>query len=206
MCEMKICYIVGASPAPLPCLTVREGDLLIAADGGYEACRAAGLVPHMLIGDMDSLDGVPSLPSVKRLPVRKDVTDLFAAILEGMERGYRTFHLYGACGGRPDHTYANYQHLYYLAKNGARGILFDGAFRVTCIADDSFTLPIPRERTFSVFAIGERARGVSISGAEYPLQSETLDPHFPLGVSNKTENDHATVSCDDGALLIFWEA
>ena len=33
-----------------------EGDLIIAADAGYLNCRAAGLTPHLLLGDFDSMD------------------------------------------------------------------------------------------------------------------------------------------------------
>ena len=34
----------------------QAGDFIIAADAGYENCRRAGLKPHLLLGDFDSMD------------------------------------------------------------------------------------------------------------------------------------------------------
>ena len=49
-----VCYSVGAAATEeLP--SVREGDFLIAADRGYEALRAAGHTPDLILGDFDSL-------------------------------------------------------------------------------------------------------------------------------------------------------
>ena len=33
-----------------------DGDLVIAADAGYQACQAAGIVPAVVLGDFDSMD------------------------------------------------------------------------------------------------------------------------------------------------------
>ncbi len=76
---------------------------MIAADAGLLACRQAGIVPSLLLGDLDSLtdpagDGIPLL----RLPVEKDDTDTLAAIRLGLDRGCREFYLYGG-GGTAGH-------------------------------------------------------------------------------------------------------
>ena len=49
------CFLFGAGPffgLPVP---PQPGDLILAADGGYRHCQAAGLRPDLLLGDLDSL-------------------------------------------------------------------------------------------------------------------------------------------------------
>ena len=65
------CYIFGAGD--FDGLEERPGgaDYVIAADGGYNACRRAGVEPQLLLGDFDSLAEVPALPHVERVPVER---------------------------------------------------------------------------------------------------------------------------------------
>ena len=116
---MKTCYIVGAGDFTSRGLAPAEGDLLIAADGGYDWLRQSGLTPDFLLGDLDSLGVLPSLPAKTKLlryPVEKDDTDTALALEEGWNRGYRSFALYGCGGGRPDHFLANLQTMARYAK------------------------------------------------------------------------------------------
>ena len=202
---MSACFIIGAGPfyglpvAPAP------GDYVIAADGGYLHCREAGLVPDLLLGDFDSLDALPGDIDVERFPVDKDDTDSMLAMKLGLEKGYRTFHLYGGTGGRMDHTLANLQGLAYLARQGARGYLYDASYVFTALWNSSLDLPAREEGIFSVFALGETARGVSILGGRYPLEGGELSPFFPLGVSNHFEGRPVRVSVEKGCLLVGWE-
>ena len=202
---MSACFIIGAGPfyglpvAPAP------GDYVIAADGGYLHCREAGLVPDLLLGDFDSLDALPGDTDVERFPVDKDDTDSMLAMKLGLEKGYRTFHLYGGTGGRMDHTLANLQGLAYLARQGARGYLYDASYVFTALWNSSLDLPAREEGIFSVFALGETARGVSILGGRYPLEGGELSPFFPLGVSNHFEGRPVRVSVEQGCLLVGWE-
>ena len=134
---MKTCYIVGAGDFTSRGLAPAEGDLLIAADGGYDWLRQSGLTPDFLLGDLDSLGVLPSLPAKTKLlryPVEKDDTDTALALEEGWNRGYRSFALYGCGGGRPDHFLANLQTMARYAKQGARICLTDPSY-------DVFSLP-----------------------------------------------------------------
>ncbi len=202
---MSACFIIGAGPfyglpvAPAP------GDYVIAADGGYLHCREAGLVPDLLLGDFDSLDALPGDTDVERFPVDKDDTDSMLAMKLGLEKGFTTFHLYGGTGGRMDHTLANLQGLAYLARQGARGYLYDASYVFTALWNSSLDLPAREEGIFSVFALGETARGVSILGGRYPLEGGELSPFFPLGVSNHFEGRPVRVSVEKGCLLVGWE-
>ena len=201
-----ICWIVGAGEYdPELHVATSASDLVIAADRGLENARQMGLSPSLLVGDFDSLGWIPDGENVVRLPVEKDVTDTAAAVAEGIKRGYTRFLLLGCTGGRPDHTYAAYQLLADLAAGGNFGVLIGDGFTVTALSDGSLCFPPEEKGTLSVFAVGGPAAGVDLSGVFYPLTDGTLDPTFPLGVSNSFVGKPVSVTVRRGTLLIFAE-
>lgn len=201
-----ICYIVGAMPLEpdlIPHLT--QGDLLIAADGGYATLAALGITPHLAVGDFDSLGSVPHHPEVHRLPCEKDDTDTGYAIKAALERGYTRFVLLGCMGGRLDHTIANLQLLGYLAQQGAVGVLAGKGQAAMAITNGSVTFPAACSGYCSVFCQSGTARGITLDGLKYSLSDATLTETFPLGVSNEFLGIPARVSVQDGTLLLVWE-
>ena len=178
-------------------------DYVIAADGGWLVCQQLGIQPTLLLGDFDSLQELPAFPCIKRFPVEKDDTDMMLAIKEGLAQGETEFHLYGGMGGRrTDHTIANLQALAYLARHGARGILYGDGEVYTAICNESVTF-VPRSAgILSVFCMGADAEGVTIEGGQYEVRDVTLSADFPLGVSNHFVGNPITVSVKNGCLLI----
>lgn len=199
------CFIFGAGPFYGLVEAPRPGDRILAADGGYRHCLAAGLEPDLLLGDFDSLDHLPPHLESKKYPVEKDDTDTMLAIKLGLELGHRRFHLYGGTGGRMDHTLANLQALAYLAQAGARGELYGEGCVFTAIQNGGLTLPARPIGIFSVFCLGPEARGVSIRGGQYPLTQAPLSPFFPLGVSNHFQGEPVEITVEEGCLLICRE-
>jgi thiamine pyrophosphokinase len=92
---------------------VWEGDWIIGADGGAAQALAWGLVPHLVIGDMDSLPGEARAALEAQgsqfvvHPRAKDETDLELALTYATQQGAREIVVLGALGGRLDHTLAN---------------------------------------------------------------------------------------------------
>ncbi len=200
------CYIFGAAACRAAAIQLHTGDMVIAADGGLLHTKAMGITPDLVIGDFDSLGYVPKGCEVVALPVEKDMTDIAAAIDIGRARGYSRFVLYGATGGRPDHTFANYQLLAELATRGEEGYLIGTDFSATAInSGSSLMFDKAFTGTLSVFAVGGKARDVSECGTYYTLEHATLSPINPMGVSNSFCGAEATVSVGEGTLLILWE-
>lgn len=201
---MSICYIVGAGElygSFAPC----DGDLVIAADGGYDNLMKLGVTPDLVIGDMDSI--VSDSAKAERLvyPIKKNETDSFLAYFEGVRRGYSEFLLYGCTGGREDHTYANYSLLVYARNHGHKMTLVGKVCDATAIVNESIELHGTPTSHLSVFAFGGKAQGVSVIGAEYEAENIALSPDFPLGVSNRFLSTPVTVGVKSGALLIMTE-
>ena len=200
-----ICYIVGAR-APGRIATAGDAAaLIIAADGGLRYLREQNIEPNLTVGDFDSLGHVPTGENILLHPVEKDDTDTMLAVKLGLESGCRTFVLYGCTGGRPDHTYANYQTLLYLAQRGARGYLVGEGWVCCAIENAAIAFPPTLSGTISVFCPDGAARGVDLRGLYYTLENGTLTSGFPLGVSNHFTGERAVVSVQEGSLLVMWE-
>ena len=179
-------------------------DYIIAADGGLVHARAAGLTPHEILGDFDSLGYVPRGANV--FPVEKDDTDAMLAVRRGLALGYREFLLYGSLDGpRLDHTVANFQTLQFLADHGAYGYLVGKEYLVTVLKNGSLTFPGTAEGTLSVFCLGSDAEGVTLRGLKYPLEKGKLSSGFPLGVSNSFIGEKAEIFVESGSLLILFD-
>lgn len=199
-----VCYIVGACP-PGELVLGPGPRLVIAADRGLVYLEEQGLVPDLIVGDFDSLGRVPAGDNIIRHPVEKDDTDTMLAVKVGLERGCRTFVLYGGVGGRLDHTVANLQTLSFLADHGARGYLVGEGSIAAAIKNGSLDFGPEMVGTISVFCAGSPAGGVDLEGLYYPLRDGSLTAGFPLGVSNSFTGRPARVSVRRGTLLVLWE-
>lgn len=198
-----ICYIAGAGDCSRLFLKLKKEDFVIAVDGGYEYVKGNRI--DLVVGDFDSLPYVPEHPNVITLKPEKDDTDMMVALKEGLKRGYETFYIYGGCGGRIDHTYANIQCLAYLVDHYARGYLLTEDQVITMIQNDSIIFHSDMQGYVSVFAYGEKAEGVTIKGLKYSLENEALCDSFPLGVSNEFTGKTAEISVQKGRLLVIYE-
>ena len=201
----RICYIVGACAPDHIAIKNCNNALIIAADGGLHYLEQQNIAPDLIVGDFDSLGRVPEGDNILLHPVEKDDTDTMLAVKLGLARGCRTFVLYGCTGGRPDHTYANYQALLFLAENGARGYLAGDGWVSCAIRNAVIDFPSSLSGTISVFCPSGEATGVTLTGLYYSLENGALTSGFPLGVSNHFIGENASVSVHNGSLLVMWE-
>ena len=199
-----ICYIIGAYHGEDAVILPTSADCVIAADGGYTAAQALGIKPHLVVGDFDSLGYVPEAEEIIQHPVRKDDTDTLLAIRLGLERGYRSFVITGALGGRLDHSFANLQTLLFLRDHGARGLLYGDGFAATAVTNGTITLE--GRDTLSVFTMDAKAKGVTLKNVSFPVENAELINGFPIGVSNAFLDGPAEISVTDGTLLVMWQA
>ena len=179
------------------------GDLLICADGGYDAAVRCGIRPDLVVGDFDSMPETHvSGCEVLKLPAYKDDTDMVVCLREARRRGYREFRLAGCIGGRLDHTLANIQCLYDCALRGESAWMCDGINRITVLLPGAYVFPQMQGRKLSLLSYGEEARGVCLAGTEWQLDGAALTNRYPLGVSNEITAQEARLSFESGALML----
>lgn len=210
---MKSCIIIGAGEFTPMDIPVEKGDFVIAADGGYLYCRKLQIEPDYIVGDMDSLpeEAVKEIKDfreryperVELLPRMKDDTDTMSAIRIGLARGFRRFRLYAMMGGRLEHTIANIQCLLFLKNRGADGCLLEKGRTVMIAKQETIRFPKEKEGFFSMFALQQRAVGVTIRGMKYPLENAVITDEFPIGISNEFIGEAAEVTVSQGTLLLI---
>lgn len=209
----RICVIVGAGDRPVFRQKYNNDEyLIIAADGGYEYLKEEGMRPDIWIGDLDSSEIQPESAELQeknvrlvRLPCEKDDTDTFAAVKLAMEKGCDEFHIYGATGGRLDHTLANIKVLSYLASVGKRGWVYSSTETVTAFEDSSITLAGQEHGYVSVFSLTDVSEGVDIAGLKYTLDNGRLLGTDQIGVSNEFIGTGAVISVKKGRLLVTYQ-
>jgi thiamine pyrophosphokinase len=181
-------------------------DLWIAADGGLRHTYNLGIVPHVLIGDLDSVT-TEQVTQQRRLgveilqyPKEKDETDLELALDLALQRGCRRILLVGALGGRLDHTLGN---LFLLNRPELAGVdvrLCDGQEAVWLVGRHTLIDGDVGEQV-SLIPFSDEVNGVRTAGMKYPLKSETIYRWSTRGISNELLNQQAEVWTDAGTLL-----
>lgn len=197
----RICSIICGAPDGRLDRSLVEG-LIICADRGFDHATAAGLTPHIIVGDFDSSAlALPSGIECIRVSPIKDDTDAMLAANTAIERGCTELRFFCALGGRFDHSFANVQMLEHLRKRGIRAALYGGDEKISLLHAGE-TVRLPRFEGFaSVFSYGESAE-VSEAGMKYPLERHRLDNTFPLGVSNEVTEDFGEITVHAGTIIL----
>lgn len=201
---MSICHIFAAGDFCGDFMPEPE-DIIIAADAGYTHLKRMNLLPHLLIGDFDTIDEIPQkIDNIIKFPSEKDYTDTQLAIEEGISRGYTKFIVYGALGGKKlEHTFANIQMAVGYSQKGCDITLTDGVTFVYAVHNSKITFDNTSSGYVSVFSASEKSNGVTLTGLKYTLNGATLTNDFALGVSNEFTGECAEISVADGTLIII---
>lgn len=188
---------------------VREGDDLIAADGGAHHALAMGLRPRVIVGDLDSLEPevVAELAAqgveIEKYPAAKDKTDLELAIERAIRDGADEIVLLGALGGRLDQSLANV--LLMAHRDWPATIhLVDATEIATVIhGGEAMTLQATPGSTMSLLPLSAEVTGITYTGMLYPLHNATIALGSTRGVSNEVLSQPATVRIKTGIALVI---
>ena len=156
------------------------------------------LVPHVIIGDLDSIDPDYEFHGLEIHDPNQDNTDLEKALDWAVMNGLKSVILLGATGLREDMTVANHY------------ILFDCFEKLNIeMVTDHFTITCHRgQRSFDSFpgevvSLFPQRFGtvVSTTALKYPLNDTVLDPST-RGISNQSLGATFSVDSSD-PILVF---
>ena len=201
---MRRCVIVGGAELGRPeeiRAYLRGDDFLIYCDCGLRHEAALGRAPDLIVGDFDSHENPHAAAETIVLPHEKDDTDTFFAAKEALRRGFGDVLLLGVIGARLDHTLGNLALAQMLACAGAKALIVDAYSEMEIVSSEaSVSQDFPY---FSLLPLGGAARGVSVTGAKFPLQNAVLEPDSSLGVSNEPlPGETAKIRVGEGRLLL----
>lgn len=182
---------------------LRSDDYVVFCDSGLKHLESLGVKPSLIVGDFDSHENPHLDVETIVLPCEKDDTDTVFATKEAIKRGFDDFLLIGVVGARLDHTLGNVAILLYLDSQGKKGRIIDDYSEMEIVSDrpasvsDSYAY-------FSLLNISGCAKGITVTGAKYPLDDAEITCEYPYGVSNEVlPNETATVSVKCGKLLLI---
>lgn len=197
----KRCVIIGAGEFLENKIDLFENDFIIAADGGYKHCLSVNVKPHLVVSDFDSYsEEIQDVEVIRCIP-EKDDTDMLLAIHEGIKRGCDTFVIYGALGGRLEHTFANIQCLKYLCEQGyvAKMISKDCCVQVV---NNEIEFDEKNKGYISVFSLSDSSV-VSIENLKYTLNYGKLTNSYPLGIDNEFIGKKSKIVVHAGYVLVI---
>lgn len=162
---------------------INEEDFVIYCDGGLNHKEKLMVEPNLIVGDFDSHKRPKTSVEVIELPKEKDDTDSVFALKEGVKRGFDSFLLLGALGNRFDHGFVNVSALLWLDSRGKKAKIVDDYCEMEVVSregevSESFSY-------FSVLNISGEENEISILGAKYPLNHQSISVEYQYGVSNE---------------------
>ena len=186
-----------------------DADFIIAADGGLKHCSKRGIVPNLVIGDMDSADPDELVDlemkgvEVNRFPERKDVTDLWLAVRAALDRKVDEIIILGALGGRWDMTFSNVLLLTSPELKQLETRILEGNQELFVLqGGQAARLFGDKGDLLSLMPLTEMVRGLTLTGFEYPLDNETLELGTTRGISNVFVEEVCSIELSRVKLLV----
>jgi len=178
-------------------------DIIIAADGGARHCREAGIKPHWIVGDMDSvpeeLKNHFASVSLRHI-ADQDTTDMEKALQFAQTFSPRTIHVIAAFGLRTDHTLSNLLVFHQFPENIILKI-HDAFGELSLLHPGQHHISGRKGQVVSLFAI-QPVTGLTLEGFRYPVQNQNYASTF-IGLSNVLENGHGLIKFNGGNLFIY---
>ena len=178
-------------------------DFVIFCDGGLKHLENLQVKPSLIVGDFDSHENPHLDVETIVLPCEKDDTDTVHAVKEALSRGFDNFLLIGVIGARLDHTLGNLSILLFLDSLGKKGYIIDDYSEMEIVSNEPVSIS-DQYSFFSLLNITGCAKGITISGAKYPLVDGEITCEYQYGVSNEVlPEDIASVRVKEGRLLLI---
>lgn len=177
-------------------------DYIICADGGANKIHDIGISPDVIIGDLDSITKklLHKYPDCKVIHLTDQYsTDLEKALNHAITLKPKNIYIFGATGGRIDHTLTNLNMLKKFHKHANIEIISNKAKLV--YINKSIELKLPHCIIVSLFPIG-LVKKVTLTGFKYPLKNEDLEFGVRDGQSNLTISDNQKITFEQGELFI----
>ena len=185
-------------------------DYLIGADRGADFMIHNGYIPHLALGDFDSVSPEQMrhiASTAKELltcdAVDKDWTDTELALREAISRGYKEILIMGALGTRFDHSLGNVHLLRQAQDQGCNLTLVDENNEIRLCTDRLQLEANSRFPYTSLLPLSLEVTGVTLKGFRYPLHDATLKLGWSLGISNVLDAPIGTITIRDGMLLVI---
>lgn len=216
---MKTALIIGGGATdPLSLSRVHAPDnLVICADHGADVAWEAGLVPDLIVGDLDSVSQ-DTLHHFRSLGVEvihdgsSDLLDTEIALMKAIEAGADRIILFGGWGNRIDQSLSTFGFL--LPQRIPQsitlktGIPYSGEVHIVTdrsligLVTSGSSIPTMKGSRIGLIPL-PRAIGVSTTGLKYELLDSDLMFSTTMSISNVSVGDAFEVTFSSGELAVI---
>jgi len=179
---------------------LHRAPFLVAADKGAESALSAGIIPDVVIGDMDSARSLAErIPEgrVHRIATQ-DTTD-FEKCLMAIDAPFVL--ALGVTGSRLDHSLAA---MNALARHRARPVVVLSGKDIVFVAPEALRLHLPPGTRLSLFPMGA-SEGTG-QGLRWPVDGLTFAADGRIGTSNETIAHEVQLDFPAGKMLVILPA
>lgn len=184
---------------------LRDYDIISCADGGANIAFKFKILPHFIIGDLDSIK-----PKIKSFFERKNVeifqdsdpnsTDIEKSIKFLISRGVNHIDIVSAVGDRLDHNIGNLSALVNYHDKAKLRII--GEDIEIFFVKGKLSFESERGESISLIPLCSKAYGVKTKGLKYKLNNETLT-FSGRGISNIATGRKVSIEVKRGGLFVF---
>lgn len=189
-------------------LTELTPSKIICADGGARHLYPLGVIPDIIIGDMDSLSQEMQTYFEERgsrfirYSEAKDETDTQLALEYACDLAPEEIYVFGAFGSRIDHVTANISLLVTGAKRDIPVRLIDEWCEAFVVSREH-VIAGEIGQTVSLLPLSDEVTGITLGGFEYPLENGVMEIGKPYGISNRLIAAKGVITVKTGYLLVI---
>lgn len=206
----------GRAPAKKWFSKMAKNKVIYCADSGIDVCYRAGIVPKVVVGDMDSCSqealtwAVDNQVAVKRSSVYKDDTDFKLVLVDVIMETAGNILCTGVWGGRFDHLYSIVNYVMTAQKNINYSIVM--ADHKECMffihKECCFAKVINTDKidNISLLPMNEEAI-VSIGGVQWSLKDKIISTEDVFSISNIPQpSQDINISVKKGCVGVYIKA
>lgn len=181
---------------------LKAADLVICCDGAADKLIAFGLLPHVIIGDLDSVSKKIREQYASLLIHSDDQNsnDLTKAVHYCIEKGYPSLSILGATGLREDHTLGNISLMIeYFPRIEVRIISDFGIFFLVQSGDEVQSFAGEKISFFSI----DNSICVTSKGLKYPLNKLQLSNWYAATLNEASAESFSLHYESDLPLIVY---
>ncbi len=187
-------------------------DYFICCDGGIKYFYECGIVPNIIIGDLDSAEKkyVDYFKNknvlFKTFQPEKDFTDMELSLLYALdlchEFKFDEIFIFGGIGTRFDHSLANAHILRKALDRGVLAWLIDENNKI-CLVDKHIKLSGRKNDLISLIPFTTEVFGVTTKGLYYSLFDTSMKIGDSIGISNVMMCEECEIFVREGILFVI---
>lgn len=182
---------------------LKEAEFLAVCDGAMEHLECLGIVPNVIVGDLDSLDSkLKNKYQSKIIHLKEqESNDLSKTFFYCVSLGLDEFVVLGATGKREDHTLGNISLLCEYQKH-CKSIVIKSDYGEFQVYSLPACIPSHKGEQISLFCPNPLVKLTSL-GLKYPLVSLAL-PLWANGTLNESMGESFSLSANEETQIIIY--